>query len=71
MTTEVEPNTDILCLSELKCDESDLINIENAMENFMLVANTRDMHEPDKFTRLLNCTKRQEHGTGILTKPNM
>ena len=69
--TQVEPKTDILCLSELKCDESELINVENATEEFRLTANTRDMHTRDRYERLTKATKKQEHGTGIMTKPQL
>ena len=71
LVSDIEPDTEILCLSELKCDISETITADNHLPEHMLTASTRDMYIEDTCERIRKATRNQEGGTATVMKPNL
>ena len=71
LLSEIEPETEILCLSELKCDMSETIEADNYMTEHMLTASTKDMYITDSCERIQSLTRNQESGTATIMKPDI
>ena len=69
--SETEPDTEIMCLSELKCDISDTITADDFLTEHMLTASTRDMYITDSCERIRMATRNQESGTATVMKPDI
>ena len=71
MITKIEPETEAICLSELKCDMSETILADAYFSEHMMVSSTRDMYIKNSRERIEMSTKTQEGGTAIIMNPDL